>query len=101
MADTKQSTRYQRVIDILDSAADGGTSDYDGKGLFWHLPLPRFMEVEIYGVRMIAPDEPAVASCCHHTGISTNSRSARSGLIIGLRGESPFDGTQYPRLLWG
>ena len=101
MAETKQSTRYQRVIDILDSAADGGTSDYDGKGLFWHLPLPRFMEVEIYGVRMIAPDEPAAAaSCCHHTGSST-TRSARSGLIMGLRGESPFDGTQYPRLPWG
>ena len=105
MADTKQSTRYQRVIEILDSAAEGGTSDYDGKGLFWHRPLPQFLEIEIYGVRMIAPDEPVAASCCHHTtaiaGSSTQSRSARSGLIIGLRGESPFDGTQYPRLPWG
>jgi tyrosinase len=98
MAD-KQSTRYQRVINILDTAAAGGASDYDGKGLFWHLPLPKLLEVEIYGVRMIAPVESASASCCHH--VEAGSRGARSGLIIGLRGESPFDGTHYPRLPWG
>ena len=100
MADTKQSTRYQRVIEILDTAAAGGSTDYDGKGLFWHLPLPKLLDVEIYGVRMIAPVETAAASCCHHVE-TTQSRGARSGLIIGLRGESPFDGTHYPRLPWG
>ena len=99
MANTKQSTRYQHVIEILDTAAVGGTADYDGKGLFWHLPLPKLMEVEIYGVRMIAPVESAGASCCHQ--VETRSRGARSGLILGLRGESPFDGTQYPPLPWG
>lgn len=100
MADTKRSTRYQRVIEILDSAAAGGASDYDGKGLFWRLPLPEFLEVEIYGVRMIAPVEAAASSCCHQV-TTTQSRGASSGLVIGLRGESPFDGTQYPRLPWG
>ena len=100
MADTKQRTRYQRVIEILDTAAAGGATDYDGKGLFWHLPLPKLLDVEIYGVRMIAPVETAAASCCHHVE-TTQSRGARSGLIIGLRGQSPFDGTHYPRLPWG
>lgn len=99
MADKKQSTRYQRVIKILDTAADGGASDYDGKGLFWHLPLPKLLDVEIYGVRMIAPVESASGSCCHT--VETRSRGARSGLVIGLRGENPFDGTHYPRLPWG
>jgi hypothetical protein len=28
-------------------------------------------------------------------------RGAASGLIKGLRGEAPFDGTQFPPLLWG
>ena len=99
MADKKQSTRYQRVLKILDTAAAGGASDYDGKGLFWHLPLPKLLDVEIYGVRMIAPVENASGSCCHQ--VETRSRGARSGLIIGLRGENPFDGTHYPRLPWG
>lgn len=105
MADTKQRTRYQSVIEILDRAAAGEAADYDGKGLFWQLPLAQLLEVEIYGVRMIAPTEVEVASCCHQVttigGASAPSRGARSGLVIGLRGESPFDGSQYPRLPWG
>src|SRR5262249_38257521 len=40
------------------------------------------------------------APCCHGSAI-TESRSARSGLIRGLRGQAPFDGTQFPRLPWG
>ncbi len=104
MADTKQITRYERVKQILDQAAAGGAKDYDGKGLFWQMPLPQFVEVRIYGVQMIAPRQaPAVASCCHGGSADSvaESRSARSGLILGLRGEAPFDGSQYPRLPWG
>jgi tyrosinase len=48
----------------------------------------------VYGVHMIAPEEKA--SCCDDT-----SRSARSGLIRGLRGEAPFDGNRFPPLMWG
>src|SRR5712691_11001690 len=103
MADTAQVTRYEQVKQILDRAAAGGATDYDGKGRFWHLPLPQLLQVEIYGVRMIAPPEAtASASCCHHEA-DTNStnRGARSGLVQGLRGQAPFDGTQYPPLPWG
>ena len=100
MADTKQITRYERVKQILDQAAAGGTKDYDGKGLFWQMPLPQFLEVKIYGVRMIAAPKAPAAACCHGTA-EAESRSASSGLIRGLRGEAPFDGTQYPQLPWG
>jgi tyrosinase len=103
MVDTTRSTRYEQVKQILDLAAAGGAVDYDGKGLFWHLPLSQLLHVEIYGVRMIAPAEAAASSsCCHHEAAeATTKRSARSGLVQGLRGQPPFDGTQYPPLPWG
>src|SRR5262249_4533935 len=51
--------------------------------------------VVIYGVRMIAPAPES--ECCG----GSESRSARSGLIRGLLGEAPFDGSQFPPLPWG
>jgi tyrosinase len=105
MIDTKQITRYEQVKQILDRASEGGVVDYGGYGLFWHLPLAELLDVEIYGVRMIAPVEaPAVpvGSCCHGPAAKPGaSRGAKSGLIRGLRSQSPFDGTQFPRLPWG
>lgn len=104
MTEIENVTRYEQVKRILDAAAAGSTSDYEGLGPFWHLPLPRLLQVEIRGVRMIAPAEVAAPSCCHGGGNADQvkeSRSSRSGLIIGLRGQSPFDGTQFPRLPWG
>ena len=102
MVEAAQITRYERVKQILDRAAKGATADYDGHPEFWNLPLPEFLDVEIYGIRMIAPPPPAAepsASCCHTT--PAIKRSAQSGLIKGLRGAAPFDGNQYPRLMWG
>lgn len=55
-------TRYERVRAILD-AAGNSMADYGGVGRFWRLQLPELLllqellEVEIYGVRMIAPAE--------------------------------------------
>ena len=101
---TAQVTRYEQVKQILDRAAAGGATDYDGRGLFWDLPLPQLLQVEIYGVRMIAPPEAPAASCCHHEAgadMKSATRSARSGLVQGLRGQPPFDGTQYQPLPWG
>jgi len=117
-----QWTRYQRVKSILSEAAQDANTSYQGYGKFWELPLPEFLEVVIYGVRMIAPVQrgpsacgdpfpppPAEASCCHSSSPSPTpatphkspGRGALSGLIIGLKGQSPFDGTQFPPLLWG
>jgi tyrosinase len=93
-----ETTRYQRVKDILDRAADGSTADYGGiggMGHFWDLPLDDFKQVEIYGVRLIS--EKGTRTCC---GTET-SRGAASGLVQGLRGEPPFDGSRFPRIPWG
>jgi tyrosinase len=102
MAGTAQVTRYEQVKQILDRAADGGAEDYDGRGRFWHLPLAQFLEVKIHGIRMIAPAEAPQPSCCHGEAAGdTAGRGAKSGLVKGLRGQPPFDGTQFPRLPWG
>ena len=45
------------------------------------------------------------SSCCHGTksslALAQAGRGAASGLIKGLKGEAPFDGTQFPKLPWG
>jgi tyrosinase len=105
MSDTVITTRYEQVKQILDQAAGESPVDYDGEGKFWHLPLKRFLELEIRGIRMIAPPDVVVPSCCHTLeaadDTSSPGRGARSGLIRGLRGQPPFDGSQYPPLPWG
>jgi tyrosinase len=132
------SSRYQRVKEILNNAAGESCPSYQGYGRFWNLPLAEFLEVAIYGIRMIAPvqddsprheagrspiAQPHTSSCCHaeapseppsattedsccstpsaNGGKKNPGRGAASGLIKGLRGEYPFDGSQFPRLPWG
>jgi tyrosinase len=103
MVDTAKITRYEQVQQILNRAAAGSSADYDGLGHFWNKPLSQLLELELHGIRIIAPAPAPVASCCHGGGAdaAVESRSARSGLIRGLRGQAPFDGSQYPRLMWG
>ena len=57
MAETTTQTRYERVQEILNQAAGESTADYSGYPRFWELPLDRFLAVQIFGVRMIAPAE--------------------------------------------
>ena len=117
--------RYQRVQQILNQAAGDSKADYQGVGRFWNLPLADFLTVVVCQVRMSAPaageaaptgcpvTSPAAATgtpCCHAgpkppppppvpaVGSPSAARGARSGLIIGLKGAWPFDGTQFPRL---
>jgi tyrosinase len=92
-------TRYARVKQILDEAARGSTADYGGNGRFWRASLEDFKTVCVHGVRMIAP-ESATTSCGCSDG-QGQSRSARSGLVQGLRGAPPFDGVRFPLLMWG
>jgi tyrosinase len=87
--------RHTQVKAILDAAAGDSASDYGGIGRFWNLDLAEFKQASVYGVRMIAPEQPA-SCCCEGEG-----RSASSGLIKGLRGEPPFDGGRFPPLPWG
>src|SRR5689334_4267250 len=100
------TTRYDRVIAILDQAAGSSESDYGGIGPFWRLPLSKLVEVRVHGIRMIAPEEKEAACPCCVTEESSGGppfagRGEKSGLIRGLRGDPPFDGTQFPRLPWG
>ncbi len=61
------------------------------------------------GCPHLAPPTVKESSCCHASpetvavknSASVPGRGAASGLIIGLKGQFPFDGTQFPPLPWG
>jgi tyrosinase len=98
------SSRYQRFQQILDRAAGQSTANYGGLGdRFWKtLEIPQLLEAEIEGMRLIAPEkEPAHSCCASQPAEPAASRAERSGLIMGLRGLAPFDGSRFPRLMWG
>jgi tyrosinase len=95
------NSRYERFQQLLRDAAGDSPSDYGGLGPFWELPLERLLQASLYGVRLIAPEGDAKPSCCSHGIAAGQSRADRSGLIQGLRGDPPFDGSRLPRLPWG
>jgi tyrosinase len=89
---------YAEVQGILRAAADGTPRPpEDPLGDFWDLPLPAFLALRLMGTPLIEPVSSG-GSCC---GGGSSERGVRSALVRGLRGQSPFDGTQYPRLPWG
>ncbi|KAF0811743.1 hypothetical protein IGB42_03760 [Andreprevotia sp. IGB-42] len=92
-------TRHGRFIAILDDAVTG--ADYRPEQKFWHLPLAELLEYSLYGVRLIAAARPAASGSCCHAATTCAGRGDESGLIKGLRGLPPFDGTRFPRLPWG
>lgn len=118
---TSPLTRRRRFQDIMDAAAAGSQADYEGYGRFWNLPLPQLRRLVLYGIPMFlgadaddgepGPPEPGDsggASCCHAADSScgdepggASGRGAASGMVRGLRGEPPFDGSQFPPLPWG
>ncbi|HEX8903559.1 MAG TPA: tyrosinase family protein, partial [Longimicrobiaceae bacterium] len=110
MAD-ETSTRWDRVREML-NRAHPEEPVYAGAGRFWN-DLETLLAAEIHGVRMVAPPQPAAGCGCGHCGTSASAgeetgekprypgRGAASGLIRGLRGQPPFDGSRLPRLPWG
>jgi len=96
----ESATRYSQIKRILNAAAGGAHADYGlGAGRnFWDLPLEEFKNFSLYGVRLIAP--AAAPSCCAGDAAQAWSRSRASGLIKGLAGAAPFDGSRLPRLPW-
>ena len=95
-------TRFERVQDILREAAGGHAAAYGGQRL-WEYTRENLLEAHLYGVRLIAPEREAVPSCCaEHAATlpASPGRAARSGLMRGLRGEAPFDGSRFPPLPW-
>jgi tyrosinase len=138
MSDQQQSdkpntkSRYELIKGILDDAQGTANPSYQGHPRFWNLPLEQFLQVTVYGVRMIAAAgevadscedlmDAARHSCCERTPVKSagdsccgpatppvekpanysRGRGAASGLIKGLKGQFPFDGTQFPTLPWG
>ncbi|HEY0375610.1 MAG TPA: tyrosinase family protein [Pyrinomonadaceae bacterium] len=100
-------TRFERVRGILRDAAEGRDAAYGGLAL-WEFSREKLLDARLHGVPLIAPETgPAgeeAASCCEHHAagaVEPAGRGARSGLVQGLRGERPFDGSQFPPLPWG
>src|SRR5262245_14557129 len=99
--DGEASSRFERVREILRDAAGGRAGAYAGSPI-WEFSRDELLGATLEGVRLIATPAAETGSCCSHHGRSDDeSRSARSGLVRGLRGERPFDGSQFPRLPWG
>jgi tyrosinase len=120
MAKATIVTRWQRVQQMLDRAHTEPPV-YAGAKRFW-ADLDTLLAAEIHGVRMVAPAQAAAGAggcgcgspTCGGTPASPPSggeesgpapkypgRGAASGLVRGLRGQPPFDGSRLPRLPWG
>lgn len=92
---------YPAVQAVLAKAAPPtvGSQAHGGLGAFWTLDIDAFVAAELYGEKLIAPENEL--TCCGHPMPGAPPRSARSNLVKGLAGAPPFDGSQYPPLPWG
>lgn len=93
----ENATRLDHIRELLKLAAQGDSSAFCGLEL-WSLSYERLMAAKLCGLPVIEVKKTA-HSCC-----STNAASSggmKSALLVGLRGEPPFDGSQFPRLPWG
>src|SRR5258708_36697397 len=102
---TQAVSRYRRFQRILDQAAGKSEADYGGLGArVWNTrKLPELFNATMKGFRLIAPENEPVHSrgSWNKAAAGAGSRAARSGLVQGLRGLPPFDGSRLPRLMWG
>jgi tyrosinase len=112
MPDVTEATspsRHERFRAIMEAAAGASTASYLAHPRFWNMPLAELRAFELYGIVMMraggAPPADKPSACCHagdHGHASAPSGGAAdAGLIRGLRGQYPFDGTQFPPLPWG
>jgi tyrosinase len=108
---TTSPSRYQRFRAIMDAAAGASHAHYLNHPRFWNLPLPELRNFELYGIAMMrpggAPSSTAEPDSCCHAGATPAPQpalphgAADAGLVRGLRGQYPFDDTQFPPLPWG
>src|SRR5262245_49313594 len=89
---------FEQVKEILRKAADGNVTAFGGLRL-WEYSRDQLVEAKFHGMPLIASAEKDVHSCCGTS--DSECRGSSSPLIKGLRGEAPFDGSQFPRLPWG
>src|SRR5690348_3466972 len=107
----QKPTRYQRVKDILTNAQGEACPSYQGYHRFWELPLDEFLEVTIYGIRMIAPTGPdnfcdenmpapraSRGSCCESSETSGGEAPGAGGQEAPApKAESAPSGTPAPQ----
>ena len=91
------SSRFEEIQDLLKTAAGGDAAAFAGVTI-WDLPYERLLATKLVGLPLIEATQTPAKSCCGGTAKSVQNRSA---LLLGLRGEQPFDGSQFPRLPWG
>ena len=76
--------QWEQVRRILTAATGFGSPRHDGKERFWERPLSEFLQLSIYGEPLIAPPGP--------------DRGRQSNLVKALKGEAPFDGSDFVRM---
>ena len=77
-------TRLEAIRRILNTASDQGTLGrpfHEGKRRFWNLSRDEFVNSVIYGQQAIVVGKPD-----------------ESALIKSLKGVTPFDGSEFPRM---
>ncbi|HEY7427189.1 MAG TPA: hypothetical protein VH682_23345 [Gemmataceae bacterium] len=82
-----RKTRFDRVGEILERAAGDGHPSHSGAGRFWNLPRAAFLQTVVYGLKVVETEG--------------ENRGARSNLVKALKGEAPFDGTDFERMPLG
>ena len=101
MATTRNTANsFDQVREILRKAAGENLTAFGGLRL-WEYSRDQLVDANFHGMTLISPaPKDAGHSCCGTTAMA-ECRGASSPLVKGLRGEAPFDGSQYPRLPWG
>jgi tyrosinase len=128
--ESESAGRFSEVKSILSRVQGASVPDYQGLKIFWldyttlmeaEIYGQRMIALGKNSARKTSGDDSE--SCCgganadasqdHAAGCwpsgggrsgsvsgGDTSRSDRSGLIIGLRGQAPFDSSEFPPLLW-
>src|SRR5260370_17232006 len=92
MALARGNIGLSHVRELLKAAAHGDPSAFGGLEL-WSFSRAQMLESKLGGLPLIVAGKPGHA-CCGGGG-------RNSALLLGLRGECPFDGSRFPQLPWG
>lgn len=74
--------RFERVVQILDEAIGGPNVEIGRHGAFWRVPRDEFIVFKVFGF----VDAVVVGN------------GASSNLVKALKGEVPFDGSEFPQM---
>ena len=77
-------TRLEALKRILEAVTVNRNPVHGGKKRFWNLPRDEFVDATVYGQKVIVVGKPE-----------------ESAIIKALKGQEPFDGSQFPRMPLG